>query len=281
MNQPATEERDLSFAPVVNPSPAVLSSEQIRFYNEQGYLQPFDIYNELESERNRTYFEYILAELRVHDANKSSYAINGYHTRCEGIYDIAMDRRIVDIVQDIVGPNVICWGTHYFAKMPHDPKSVPWHQDASYWPLSPARTVTVWLAIDDADEGNSAMQFIPGTHDKGPLKWKRTEQDAVLDQEIVDIEQWGKPFTNSLKAGQISIHADMLAHGSQPNPSSRRRCGLTLRYCPPIVRSINPAWSSNAILCRGEDPYGHWTYKGRPCGNDLSIRHRPKAIGGN
>jgi len=53
------------------------------------------------------------------------------------------------------GPDVIAWGSHFFCKQPHDPRKVAWHQDASYWPLTPARTVTVWLAIDDADIANA------------------------------------------------------------------------------------------------------------------------------
>lgn len=281
MTPSADEQRDLRFAPVRNPSPNRLSTEQIDCYNTHGYVQPFDIYNNLEVARNAAYFDYLLAEMRVHDQQKNSYAINGYHSRCEGLYDIAVHPMILDIVEDIVGHDIICWGTHYFAKMPHDTKAVPWHQDASYWPFTPARTVTVWLAIDDADEHNAAMQFLPGTHSRGHLKWKETQQDAVLGQEIVNIEQFGQPFTNALKAGQISLHADMLAHGSVPNPSDRRRCALTLRYCPPSVRALKESWASNAILCRGKDSCGHWTHHPRPAGNDLTAHRRPKSIGGN
>ncbi|MFW5682375.1 MAG: phytanoyl-CoA dioxygenase family protein [Phycisphaeraceae bacterium] len=276
-----TEARDLSFEPVRNDAPKALTPEQIEFYNREGYLKPFDVYNELEVERNRAYFDYLLAELKVHNDGRDSYAINGFQGRCEGIYDVATDPRILDLVQDIIGPNILCWATHFFAKMPHDPKAVPWHQDASYWHLTPARTVTVWLALDDADAGNAAMRFLPGTHNRGHLEWKETDKDAVLDQEIVGVEQFGEPVYDELKAGQVSLHADMLAHGSDPNPSDRRRCGLTLRYCPPHVRATRAGWADNAILCRGEEPTGNWKLLERPCGNDLSQKNRPKAIGGN
>jgi ectoine hydroxylase-related dioxygenase (phytanoyl-CoA dioxygenase family) len=188
---------------------------------------------------------------------------------------------ILDYVEDLIGPDIIAWGSHFFSKQPHDPKHVPWHQDASYWPLTPARTVTVWLAIDDADQENAAMLFLPRTHRQGHLPWKPTDKPAVLGQEIQDAEQYGKPIVDALKAGEMSLHADMLAHGSTPNPSDRRRCGLTVRYCPPSVRALNPGWSKQAILCRGTDPSGHWQHNPRPNGDNLAPDMKPKSIGAN
>ena len=75
------------------------------------------------------------------------------------------------------GPSVVAWGSHFFCKMPRDGKTVSWHQDASYWPLTPSKAVTVWLAIDDADRGNACMQYIPGTHVLGHLTYKLSETD--------------------------------------------------------------------------------------------------------
>ena len=275
-------QRDLSFEPVVNDSPGVLTPEQIAFYNEHGYLKPFRIFDGYEADKNRQYFDFLLDEVRRQNDGRDQYAINGFHARCRGLYDIATDPRILDLVQDLVGPNFVAWGTHYFCKLAHDTKAVPWHQDASYWPLTPARTVTVWLAIDDADRENSAMKFLPGTHKMGHLEWKQTERDAVLGQEIEGVERFGEPVYDELKAGEISVHADMLAHGSEPNESDRRRCGLTIRYCPVSVRTVKGgAFNQNSILCRGSDPSGHWANVDRPEGEDLSPRNRPKPVGGN
>ncbi len=276
-----TDERDLSFVPVRNPRPRKLTAGQIECYNAQGYLAPFDLFSPAQALKNRAYFDGLLAAVKAAQDGRDSYAINGYHTRCGGIYDLATESRILDLVEDLVGPDIICWATHFFCKLPHDPKSVPWHQDASYWPLTPARTVTVWLAIDDADAENSAMEFIPGTHTMGPLRWREAQGPAVLNQEIVDIERLGRPVVNALKAGQISLHADMLAHGSGPNPSDRRRCGLTMRFCPPSVRALNPGWAGNAILCRGRDAHGYWKHHVRPQGDSLGTGPKPKSIGGN
>ena len=273
-------ERDLSFKPVSTASPKTLTREQVQYYNQNGYLFPFTVFGPKEAEANRAYFDNLLHDLQQANDGRDAYSINGYQTRCRGLYDLVMTPAILDVIEDIVGPDIICWGTHYFCKLPHDPKSVPWHQDASYWPFTPARTVTVWLAIDDADVENSCMNVIPGTHTMGHLKWSQTTQNAVLGQELVNADALGKPVPVILKAGQMEIHADMLAHGSFPNTSSRRRCGLTMRFCPPEVLPINRGWGQQAILCRGEDRTGHWTHCPRPEGEQVS-GNRPKQIGAN
>ena len=200
-----------------------------------------------------------------------------------GIWDIAADPRILDLVQDIIGENIICWASAILSKMAGDPRQVPWHQDASFWKLSPARTVTVWLAIDDADEDNAAMRFIPGTHDKGPIATATMGADSVFHKGIADAESFGAPFTNALGAGQMSMHADMLVHGSQANVSDRRRCGLTLRYCPPDVRIVDPDWAQGveAIVARGTDPHGNWRHHPRPDNDDIRKTSSPHVVGNN
>lgn len=274
--------RDLSYVPVDTPRPKRLTPEQIAFYNAHGYIAPLDAFGPAEADANRRYFDGLLEQMRaLQDGRDGNYAINGYHICCEGLWDLATHPTLLDAVEDLIGPDIVAWGSHFFCKQPGDPKHVPWHQDASYWPFTPARTVTVWLAIDDTDEENAAMQFLPGTHTQGHLEWRHTDKPAVLGQEIVGIGRFGKPVHDTLRAGQFSLHADMLAHGSGPNPSSRRRCGLTIRYCPPSVRAIDPSWASIAIVCRGTDPTGQWANHPRPVGDSLDVDKKPKSIGAN
>ena len=268
---------DLRFQPVQNPHPKRLSADQVADYNSLGFVQPFDAFSADEIAEIRTYVDRLMADMGPDGA----YGINCYQARLSGLWDIATDPRILDYVEDLVGPDILCWATAILSKKPHDPKAVPWHQDAGFWSLSPARTVTVWLAIDDADEENSAMRFIPGTHDKGALEMQATGDGNVFHKETAGAEKMGTPFTNTLKAGQMSMHADMLVHGSLANTSDRRRCGLTLRYCPPDVQITDPAWAAGveAVLCRGEA--GDWKTHPRPDNDDITKTTSPHVVGNN
>jgi non-heme Fe2+,alpha-ketoglutarate-dependent halogenase len=255
MTQPPVDDRILRFFPVENPSPRKLTPAQIRQYNEQGYIKGLPVFSPQEIAGIRAKFDALLDSILAANDGRDAYAINGYHTQCASIWDIATEPRILDYVQDILGPNFVAWGTHFFCKMPGDQRRVPWHQDASYWPLSPSKTTTVWLAIDDSDVENGAMRVVPTTHLQGHLAFEiaKPGEKVVLDQKVIDPERFGAPVSFEMKAGEMSLHADMLVHGSEPNLSNRRRCGLTIRYATVDVRS-SAAWNTGSILCRGNDP---------------------------
>lgn len=259
-------ERDLSFADATGEK--TLSAAQVASYNARGYLHPLTAFDGDAVLRVRAYVDHLFELLKARGVT-DNYALLGYHTRCPGLYDIVMNSRILDVVEDIVGPDIICWTSQVFSKEAHDPKAILFHQDGSYWPLTPARTVSVWLAIDDADRENSCLQVIPGTHRMGLLPWGKASGNAVLDQEMHDPTSYGEPQYIELKAGQFSLHADMMAHGSDPNRSDRRRCGFAIRYCSPSVKPLKKDWSRNAILCRGSDTTGYWTYSERPEEDDV------------
>lgn len=258
-------DRDLTFYPIQNENPKTLSAQQIRQYNDLGYVLPIDVFTPAEIDAHRKVFDDLMA--RAVEKGWSSYSINGWHRHCGEIWDLVNEPRILDCVQDLLGEDLICWGTHYFAKMPGDGKRVSWHQDASYWPLTPSKTVTVWLAIDDADEQNAAMQLIPRSHVHGQIDFEQSsrEEQNVLNQTVRDPLSYGDPPVYvSLRAGQMSLHTDLLLHGSDANTSSRRRCGLTMRFVPPDVRAYRGWNLKGGVICRGKDPSGHWIHHPRP-----------------
>jgi hypothetical protein len=252
----AAMNRDLSFHPCANRSPRVLSLEQVERFNQDGYLMPFKIFTSAEISGLRSYFDALLA--RYTAEGKDSYAISSAHLRHGRVWDVLTNQRIVGIVSDLLGPSVIAWGSHFFCKMPGDGKTVSWHQDASYWPLTPSKAVTVWLAVDDADRSNACMRYIPKTHTLGHLTWQLSETDEsnVLNQTVPGAENLGDPVDVELKAGEASIHSDLLLHSSEANTSSRRRCGLTLRYTPGEVQAFL-GWADKGVVVAGDQP-PHW-----------------------
>lgn len=257
-------QRDLSFHPAQTLQPRRLTQDQIDFYNEKGYLSGIRIFSDEEIGEHRRYFDRLLAKQMADGGD--SYSLRRLTRYCQSVWDIATHPVILDYVEDLIGPDIVAWGTQYFCKLPGDGKVVSWHQDASYWPFTPARTVTLWLAIDDSDRANGCMQVIPGSHTLGPLAFDMSgaDENSVLPQKVKGAEQYGDPVCFELKAGEISLHADMLLHGSEPNNSNRRRCGLTIRYAAAAVRSLDDNWNKNSILCRGTDIDGHWANVTRP-----------------
>ncbi len=255
--------RDLRFYPARPQTAKVLTPEQVEQFNREGYLKPFRIFDDDEIAGIRRYFDRLLADALA--AGKDSYSISTAHLRYGRVYDLLTNPRIVALVKDLLGENVIAWGSHFFCKMPHDGKQVAWHQDASYWPLTPSKAVTVWLAIDDADTENACMRFIAGSHHHGHLTYRPADsaEHSVLGQSIDNPQQYGTIVDDVLKAGEASLHSDLLLHGSEANNSDRRRCGLTLRYCAADVRA-GMSWNQKGVIISGEDPSGHWANPRRP-----------------
>jgi non-heme Fe2+,alpha-ketoglutarate-dependent halogenase len=262
-NDLATLPRDLRFHPATNDRPRYLSRQQIDQFNREGYIAGLTAFSPAEIVDIRAYFDRLLAKVMA--AGGDSYSISSAHLKYGRVWDILTNPVIVAYVKDLLGDNVVGWGSHFFCKMPGDGKSVAWHQNASYWPLTPSKAVTVWLAIDDADTENACMRFIAGSHHHGHLTYRPSgaHEHNVLNQSIENAEQYGTVVNDCLKAGEFSMHTDLLLHGSEANQSTRRRCGLTLRYAATEVRAYLDG-NQKGVWVSGDDPSGHWANRPRP-----------------
>ena len=241
------------------PNPHQPSADQKNFYAANGYLLGLPaIYSREEMARINAELPALLALLKPGESTKD---IREWHETSAYLYEIAMNPRILDLVEGVLGPDFFLWASNFFIKEPHSTATVGWHQDAYYWPMAPHHSVTVWLAFDDVDEINGGMKLIPGSHRGGIIKHRRsTQTSSVLTLELED----GSDFRADnavqfrLKAGECSLHDDRAIHGSPANPSDRRRAGLTLRYSGTDVKndlSVNPNFKT--YLCRGADTFRH------------------------
>jgi hypothetical protein len=265
-------ERDLQFFPLGVDDPATLSRADIEHYNAYGYIAPIDVFNADEIGEIRAYFDDLLPKALA--AGWNGYEIVNWHMHCQGVWDIVTQPKVLDYVQDLLGETIIIRHSHFFAKLPNDGKRVSWHQDASYWPLTPSKVVTAWLAIDDVDVENAAMQIVPRSHLNAqvPFRESTSGENNVLNQTVENPESYGdQPVSLELRAGQMSLHSDWLLHGSEMNRSDRRRCGLSMRYLSSDVRAFN-GWNENSIVCRGVEPTGHWANHPRPDGEHIPVK---------
>lgn len=186
--------------------------------------------------------------------------------------DCARDPALLDLVESVIGPDIVFWTAALFCKPGGDGREIPWHQDGVYWPLRPPETVTLWLALDDSLVENGCLRIVPGSQKLGLLKHEASPKDGlVLNTAVVESEiDVGAARCVELRAGQLSMHDIYLVHGSAPNTSPRRRCGLTLRYMPATTlydRTHNPGAGSNTApvefanrpiwLVRGVDRAGN------------------------
>jgi len=142
---------------------------------------------------------------------------------------------ILDVVERILGPDIVVWGSALFCKRATGGKATPWHQDGQYWPIRPLATVTVWIAIDPATPENGCLRVIPGSHNDAELYRHHVNDadDVVLNQEL-DLSRLesSTPRDVILEPGMFSVHDVYMVHGAEPNNSGRRRAGLAYRYMP-------------------------------------------------
>lgn len=264
--------KDLRFFPADPEHAKHLTREQVEHFNALGYLPDFEAFPRPEAEANRRFIDRVLDQAQ--ELGWDRYSIINFELYCATLYDMVRCPAVLDVVEDLIGPNFICFGAHLFAKGGQDQKQVTWHQDAPYYQLTPSKSVTAWLAIDDVDSENSAMQVIPRSHLKGEIEMVESDasENNVLTRTTLDPESHGDPATTlALPMGHFSIHSDLLLHGSGPNRSGRRRCGLAMRYAPVDVRALTQ-WNKLAVPCRGEDPEGHWRMNPRPEGDRLPVK---------
>lgn len=193
--------------------------------------------------------------------------------------EFATDPDLLDLVEQVLGPDVILWGSQVFCKPARTGRTIPWHQDGQYWPIRPIATCSVWLALDDATPENGCMRYIPGSHRAGSLFAHRRREgaDLVLFEEVDPAAcSTSDPRDDALAAGEFSLHDVFLVHGSEANRSDRRRAGFVIRFMPAtslfdrrIDRRQDQAGLSFSFsrrpiwLARGQDR----------AGNDFAIGH--------
>ncbi|MDA1013036.1 MAG: phytanoyl-CoA dioxygenase family protein [Planctomycetota bacterium] len=216
-----------------------LTSAQIEQYQRTGVLTGIRIDTEAEAADLRKEFDRLEQE-----AGREFVQIKLFdrHFEQRFIWDIASHPRILDCVEALYGPDILLLATHVFCKYGPNEKFVAWHQDLTYWGLEPLEEVTAWYAIDDSHRENGCMQVIPRRHHNQLLDHGKSDRPGNLlsvNQETrVSEEDAASAIDCVLNAGEISLHEGTTVHGSLPNRTISRRCGVTVRYIPAHVRPL-------------------------------------------
>ena len=240
-----------------------LSAAQVEAFNRNGYHFPERVRSEQEAAEYRRKLETF--ETAHGLVMKTPYR-NKPHLVFSWANDLIRHPKILAAIEDLLGPDLLVWGSSFFIKEPHDPAYISWHQDSTYWGLSHPDIVTAWVAFSVSDVPNGAMRVVPGSHLKDQLPHKDTfAKDNLLTrgQEVaVDVDE-KLAVDLTLSPGEMSLHHVRIVHGSEPNRADYRRIGFAIRYVPTYVRQTAGP-KDYATLVQGTDRYHHFEYEHAP-----------------
>lgn len=237
-----------------------LSASEIDHYRAEGYVIPScPVFSDEKFDALVNHFEALLANW---PDDQRPEAMDTPHFADPELNRWSLSPEVVDLVEPILGPDILLFSTHFICKPAGDGRRVPWHEDSAYWRklLDPMEVATVWLAIDPSTTENGCMHVIPRTHTSGARGFSDYEdvdlQTSVFETEIIPAhrkDELAVPCV--LEPNHCSLHDARLQHGSPPNTSSLRRCGWTLRFIPASTR-LNPEFTDRQLLyqARGGNP---------------------------
>jgi hypothetical protein len=233
-----------------------LTQAQVDFYKQQGFLFPVEVFSSEEAQG--IFQKYLETESIAGEELQKRFRVKA-HLPFPWLCDIIRNENLLDAVEDIIGPNILCWGSSFFAKKAHDPRYISWHTDSFYYAFEPAETLSAWVSFNNSTKLAGCVQYIPGTHLlPPPVHDFRPDPNnfAGVGQTVVDVDE-SKAVFAELKAGQVVFHHESIVHGSGPSNAEHARGGFVIHYCAPHVRETRFD-GATAMLARGRDTHGHW-----------------------
>jgi len=232
-----------------------LSAVQIARYRKDGYVSPVPALTAADAAQVRA---------EIEDFERRSGLVAGNVIRNKGhlkltrLYDLIFHPQVLDAVESVLGPDILCWGSSLFVKEGNDPGFVAWHQDSYYWGLEPDDVVSAWIALYPSTVENGAMRVIPGSQTMPPLSHRKSAAESAnmlfTHEELAGDVEETTAIDITLAQGDMSLHHIKILHGSPPNRSNGRRMGYAIRYVAPYVKQRGDM--NSATLVRGEDRYG-------------------------
>lgn len=227
-----------------------LTQEQLDFFSANGYLNYGRLLNDEEITIYREEYDEVFRRavegnafrnIAINDggdaqhklkAPKQMYQLMQMCERSIRFRELIYDTRILDVVQDLIGPNLMLLHDQALSKPPRIGGAVNWHQDNGYWRCRPANLVSCWMTLDDAVKENGAMQVIPGSHLR-PVWHERNTENTLLNIEDVDP---AKAVVCNVPAGGVMFHHCQTLHYTQPNETDRPRRAFAIHFMTPGTR---------------------------------------------
>ena len=251
-----------------------LTSNQLKQYEDEGFVSPIDIFSKEKAKEIRNEIE--LIEKDMPEELKKSGRYNA-HLISPLLDEVTHNPKILNAVESLIGKNILVCGTTLFIKNPHETGFVSYHQDAKYIGLEPHNWVTAWVAITDSNEENGCMKMWSGSHKDNLKDHDQMFNEGNLLTRGQTVNNVPKKNLKSLilTAGQMSLHHPKVVHGSELNKSNDRRIGFVVQSY--IGTNVKQVLGKNSVqLARGIDDYNFHKKIGRPKSlmnnNDLKLK---------
>ncbi|MEN6498305.1 MAG: phytanoyl-CoA dioxygenase family protein [Thermoguttaceae bacterium] len=241
-----------------------LTESQRRQYLDDGLVFPIPVLSPEETHRFRTASDDLEQQL---GGKPRTVEVRQMHLHFPWAFELAAHPRVLDAVEDVLGPDLLIWATELFTKHPHDTAvAIGWHQDRPYMGFEAGATTSAWIALADSVPANGCMRAVPGPQrhhvsilspGDGPQQKRRTTAVEVDEDKAIDVV---------LHAGEMSLHDIDIIHGSGPNHSDEKRIGFVVRYITPAARPLSGR--PPVILGRGHDTGEHFQHASPPTETD-------------
>jgi ectoine hydroxylase-related dioxygenase (phytanoyl-CoA dioxygenase family) len=238
----------------------IISHSEVDFYRTNGYLLPEEpLFTDEKFLRLKAIFEEILANK---EGSLRADLLDTPHFYDERLLDFLLDDDVLDVVENIIGPDFGLWSSHFICKEPKIGRASPWHEDSAYWHGRFDHfegIVTIWLAIDRSGKDNGCMKVIPGSHLSGDSSYEEVDEDQyTFPSRIPDVDESQAVYLE-LEPNHYSLHDSRIIHGADANRSSMRRCGYTMRYFSHTMKYQQNAKNKNFKIwhCRGSNMHNN------------------------
>ena len=239
-----------------------LTSNQLKQYEDEGFVSPIDIFSKEKAKEIRNEIELIEKDMPKELEKSGRY---NAHLISPLLDEVTHNPKILDAVESLIGKNILVCGTTLFIKNPFVKGFVSYHQDAKYIGLEPYNWVTAWVAITESNEENGCMRMWSGSH-KDNLKdhdQMFNEGNLLTRGQTINNVPKEKVKSLVLKAGQMSLHHPKVVHGSELNKSNDRRIGFVIQSY--IGTNVKQVLGKNSVqLARGVDNFNYHKKIGRP-----------------
>mmetsp|Transcript_63373 Transcript_63373/g.125304 ORF Transcript_63373/g.125304 Transcript_63373/m.125304 type:complete len:340 (-) Transcript_63373:98-1117(-) len=249
--------------------PSRLTLDQVASFDCDGFLAPVQGV----SPEHAAIIKDRIEDLEASEQRAGMALFLNAHLKYKWWYDLCTPSCILDVVEDLLGPNLLIWKSQLWIKEPGADAFVGWHQDATYWGLEPPDSVNVWMALTDVTPAHGPLELLPGSHaDALPTTDTYSVDNILTRGQDIDWDSvpgglhQDKVFRATLRPGEFSVHHLCTAHASKPNGGAGRRIGFNATFVAPSVSSVR-ADGASAMLVRGADTHGHFGLEVQPSGD--------------